>query len=102
MISKWEDMIIFYPDMIYFLLFQLEKYEKSGFAKQSCCINIWKGPNSPTTKHGKPTLHSLIANHVLEMSAKLKFKCERFKKKQCFALVVLNGFPICFYQGLFT
>ena len=49
-------------------------------------------------KHGKPTLHSLlyIANHVLQMSAKLKFQCVHVKKKNCFALVVLNWFPICF------
>ena len=24
------------------------------------------------------------------------------EKKHCFALVVLNQFPICFFQGLFT
>ena len=24
------------------------------------------------------------------------------KRKHCFALVVLNWFPTCFYQGLFT
>ena len=53
-------------------------------------------------KKGKPTLHSLIANHVLEMYVRLKFKYVRIKKKYCFALVVLNRFPICFYQGLFT
>ena len=48
-------------------------------------------------KHKKPTLHSLIANHVLEMSVKLKLQCIRFKKRHCFALVVLNLFPICSY-----
>ena len=48
-------------------------------------------------KHRKPTLHSLIAKHVLEMSIKLKFQCERFEKKQYFALMILNLFPICFY-----
>ena len=53
-------------------------------------------------KHGKPTLHSLIANHVLKVSVKLKFKCVRFRKKHWFALVALSRFPICFYQGLFT
>ena len=47
-------------------------------------------------KHRKPTLHSLIANHVLEMSGKLKFQCVRFENKHCFALVVLNWFPIFF------
>ena len=52
-------------------------------------------------KHGKPILHSLIANHVPEMSVKLKFKCVRLKKKYCFALVVLNRFAIFFYKGLF-
>ena len=36
------------------------------------------------------------------MSVKLKFKCVCFKEKHCFALVVLNRFLVCFYQGLFT
>ena len=31
-------------------------------------------------KHRKPTLHSLIAKHVLEMSIKLKFQCEHLKR----------------------
>ena len=48
-------------------------------------------------KHGKPTLHSLIAKHVLEMSVKLKFQCVRSEKKHCFAVVVLSWFPACFY-----
>ena len=52
-------------------------------------------------KHGKSTLHSLIAKHVLEISIKLKFQCERFEKKQCFAVMVLNWFSFCFCQGLF-
>ena len=52
-------------------------------------------------KQGRPTLHSLTPKHVLAMSAKLKFQCERFEKKQCFALMVLNWFPIRFYQDLF-
>ena len=41
-------------------------------------------------KHGKTTLHSLIAKHVLEMFVILIFQCVRFEKRQCFALVVLN------------
>ena len=45
-------------------------------------------------------LHSLIANHVLEMSMKLKFQC-RLEKNHFFGLVVLNPFPICFSRGLF-
>ena len=36
------------------------------------------------------------------MSVKLTFQCVRLEKKHSFALMVLNGFPICFYQGLFT
>ena len=50
-------------------------------------------------KHGKPTLHSLIARHVLEMSIKLKFQCERFENKHCFALVVLNWFLFVFIKA---
>ena len=53
-------------------------------------------------KHGKPTLHSLIANHVLEMSVKLNFRCIGLKKKHCFGLVALNLSPIRCYQCLFT
>ena len=53
-------------------------------------------------KHGKPILHCLIGNHVLDMSVQLKFQCVRSRKKHFFALVVLNRFPICFYQGPFT
>ena len=52
------------------------------------CNKISKVTDS---KDGKPTLHSLIANYVLEMSVKLKFQCERFEKKHCFAVVVLNS-----------
>ena len=33
---------------------------------------------------------------VLEMSVKLKFQYERFEKKQCFVLMVLNWDHICF------
>ena len=50
-------------------------------------------------KHGEPTLHWLIAKHVLEKSIKLKFQCESFEKKPCFALMVLNWFPICFIKA---
>ena len=41
-------------------------------------------------KNGKPTLHSPIADHVLEMSFKLTFLYEHFEKKQSLALMVLN------------
>ena len=41
-------------------------------------------------KHGKVPLHSLLANHMLELSVKLKFQLVRFEKKHCFAVVVLN------------
>ena len=34
--------------------------------------------------------------------SKLKFQCIRFEKKHCFALVVLNWLPSCFYSGMFT
>ena len=42
----------------------------------------------------------MIAKHVLEVSVncKLESQCVRFKKKHCFALVVLNQFPICFIK----
>ena len=80
-----------------FLCLQQEKYEKSGFSKQSFYIKILKMPNSLTKKHWKHTLYSLTANHVLEMSVELKFQCVCFEKKHCFAPVALNWFSICFY-----
>ena len=40
--------------MIYFWRFQLDKYEKSGFGKQSFCIKIWKSPNLPTRNTVSP------------------------------------------------
>ena len=42
-----------------------------------------------------------IANHVLEMSVKLKVQCVCFEKKHFFTPVALNWLPICFHQGLF-
>ena len=83
-----------------FFTFPAGEYERSGFA-----VILHKNLESAEftySKHGKLTLHSLTANRVLEMSVKLKFKCARFKRKHCFALVVLNRFPNCFYPGLFT
>ena len=60
--------------MIYFLCLQLEKYEKSGFAKQTILHKILESSEFPNKKHEKPTGHSFIANHVLEMSVQLKFQ----------------------------
>ena len=65
--------------------------------KQSFLHKNLESAEFTNKKHGKPTLHSLIANHVLEMSVKLKFQCVRFEKKHCFALLVFNCFLICFY-----
>ena len=45
-INEWEDMIIFCPNIIQFLCFQLENYEKRGIFKQSFCIKISKTENS--------------------------------------------------------
>ena len=72
------------------------------FTEQSFLHKNLDNAEFTNKKHEKPTLHSVTANHVLEMSVKLKFQCIPFEKKRCFALVVLNWFPICFYQGLFT
>ena len=76
-----------------FLCLQLEKYEKSGFPKQLFLQESLESAEVTNKKHWKPTLYSLIAKHVLEMSVKLKFQCECFEKEQCFALMVLNWFP---------
>ena len=65
--------------------------------KQSFFIKNIETVEFTNRKHGKLTLHSLIANHVLEMSVKIKFQCLHFeKKKHCLALMVVNWFPICF------
>ena len=66
-------------------MFAVGEIQKSGFAKQSF---LHKNLESS----GKPTLHSLTADHVLKMSVKPKFQCELFEKKQSFALMVLIGF----------
>ena len=80
----------------------VKKYEKSGFAKESFCTKISKVPNFPNKKHKKPTLHSLIANHVLKMSIKLKFHCLCFKNEALFCSGGFESVPTCLYQGLFT
>ena len=54
---------------------------------------VWESAELTNKKKGKPTLHSLIANHVLEMSVKLKVHCVHFNRHR-FALVILNRFPI--------
>ena len=88
---------MFSPNVIYFWCFQLEKYEKFGFIKQSFLHKNIESAEFTNKKNEKPTLHSLIANHVLEVSVKLKFQLVRFEKEHCFGLVVLNCFLICFY-----
>ena len=50
-------------------------------------------------KHGKLILHSLKANHILEISVNLKFQCVHFEKKHCFALVLLRWFPVRFIKA---
>ena len=47
------------------------------------------------------SLKADCTDFMLEMFVKLTFQCVRLKKHY-FALVVMNRFPICFYQGLFT
>ena len=61
-----------------------QAFPKSHFAEN---LEIEQFTNK---KHGKPTQRSLIANHVLEMSVKLKFQCVHFEAKHCFVLVLLN------------
>ena len=56
----------------------------------------------PYNKNWKPTLHSLIANHVLEMSVKLKSKCVRLTRNIALFWWFESVSYICFYQGLFT
>ena len=61
------------------------------------CIKISKVPNSRQQESREAYSAFLKANHVLEMSVKLKFQCVYFENHR-FTLVVLNWFPICFCQ----
>ena len=59
MTSKWEDMIIFCPnmiyfDMIYFLGLQLKKLEKSGFSKQPFLHKNLESDEFTDKKHRQP------------------------------------------------
>ena len=81
-------MIIFCPNMIHFLCLYFQKYQKPGFTKQSFLHKNLESAEFTDKKHRKPTLHSLIANHVLEMSVKPRFRCVRVEKKHCFVLVI--------------
>ena len=84
------------------LTFPVEEIRKIKLYETAILHKNLESSEFTYNKNGKPTLHSLIADHVFERSAKLKFKCGSFKKRHCFAQVVLNRFPICLYQGLFT
>ena len=87
-------MIMFCPNMIYFFMFVVGEILKIRLCQTVIFARTHESAEFTNKKQGKPTLHSLIAKHVLEMSIKLKFQCEHFEKKQRFALVVLNWFPI--------
>ena len=72
-----------------------QAFQNSHFVKKS------RKRKLTYNKHRKPTLHSLIADHVLEMSVNSNSSVYVLKRS-IFALVILNRFPICFFQGLFT
>ena len=55
--------------------------ENQAFLNSHFCKKSVEIAKFTKKKHGKPTLLSLIAKHVFEMSVKLKFQCERFEKK---------------------
>ena len=64
------------------------------------CIEILKVSNSYQLEtYSKPILHSVIASPMVQMSVELKLQCVHFEKKQCFALVDLNQYPVCFYNS---
>ena len=85
------------PKYDLFSMFVVGENEKLGFVKKSFLHKSLEVPNLLTKKYGKPTLYSLIANHVLEMSVKLKLQlqCVGFEKKHS-ALMVLIGFLFAF------
>ena len=95
-------MIIFYPNRSMFDVSSWTNMKKQGLQNSHFALKSRKRRIHLQQAREANSAYSLIANHVLEMSVKLKFKCVCFKKKHCFALVVLNRFSICFYQGLFT
>ena len=64
--------------------------KKSDFSKPSFLQKHLESAEFTNKKHRKPTLYSLTAEHVLEMSIKRELQCVCFGKQQCFALLVLN------------
>ena len=89
-------MIIFFTNMIYFFMFIVPQIWKIKLCQTVILHGNLESAEFTNKKHGKPTLHSLIANHVLEISVKLEFQCVRFEKKHCFALVFWIGFLFVF------
>ena len=82
-------------------MFVVVEYMKTqDFLKRSFLHKNLARAEFTNNKHGKPTLHSLIVNHVLEMSVKLKFHCVCFEKKRCFALVGLNWIKVSYRMRL--
>ena len=82
-------MIIFCPNVIYFAIFLVGEIRNSRL----CQTVVFAKKNHESAKFTKletREAHSafLIAKHVLEMSTKLIFQCERFEKN-CFALITI-------------
>ena len=93
-------MIIFWPNMIWCWWFQSEKYEKNqALSKSPFCMKMLKARIHTNKKHGKPTLHSFIANHVLEMSVNWNSCVFVLERSYVSALLVLNSFLTSFYQA---
>ena len=85
-----------------FLCLQQEKTKNPAFP--SSHFKNLESSEFTNKKYRKTTIHSLIANHVLKMSVKLKFQCVyMYVLKE--ALLCSGGFELVtylFYQSLFT
>ena len=79
-----------YSVLIYlFLTFSFGEQWKVRLCQTAIFFQNLESAEYTNKKYEKPTLHSLIADHMRKMSFKLTLQRVRFEK-HCFALVVLN------------
>ena len=90
--------MLFCPNMTYFYIFSWRNTKNQAFPNSQFCKRNYASGKFTNKKHEKPTLHSLIAKHVLEISIELKFLWKRFEEKQCFTVMVWIGYLIVFIK----
>ena len=82
-----------------FLTFPVGEIWKIGLCKTVTLRKNLQNAEFTYIKHGKPTLHSLIANHVLEMFVKLGFNCIRLKRNTVLLWWFWTCFPFVFIKA---